>query len=440
MLLSSLLLSSCPSSSLLLLLRDGAMVVSFVAAVVIIIVVAVAAAVVVERLFVDACCLLLLLLLYLHCGHALVRETHFSPQFYSLWAETALFLRLCLWAHRAFFDCKLTPLSMSTLRKRNVGEEQSQAAAPTHGHSHGGVPCHGHSHSHSHASSGSNAAAEVQEFLLSLSTPTFLLHIAVRIVGAVLVPISDCDEVYNYWEPLHYLLYGSGMQTWEYSPEFALRSYGYLRLAGFAATWPAYFGIDKIIVFYFLRLAFAFIALYAEHFFLQSIRKRYGESVHNFATWAMLASFGMCVTTSSVLLPNSAAMVTGMVTFGFWMRGYRQIALLISAFTVIVISPFVAVVFLPMVLNILITDGLAAAVFSGLKAILFILIPSAIVDYWFYGSPVVSAWNIAEYNAFANEERGAELYGVEPWTYVFVAVLFCCCHHCKCMTRHIDSI
>lgn len=28
--------------------------------------------------------------------------------------------------------------------------------------------------------------------------------------------VHDCDEVFNYWEPLHYLLYKSGFQTWEY--------------------------------------------------------------------------------------------------------------------------------------------------------------------------------------------------------------------------------
>ena len=28
--------------------------------------------------------------------------------------------------------------------------------------------------------------------------------------------VHDCDEVFNYWEPLHYLLYGYGFQTWEY--------------------------------------------------------------------------------------------------------------------------------------------------------------------------------------------------------------------------------
>lgn len=28
--------------------------------------------------------------------------------------------------------------------------------------------------------------------------------------------VHDCDEVFNYWEPLHYVLYKSGFQTWEY--------------------------------------------------------------------------------------------------------------------------------------------------------------------------------------------------------------------------------
>ncbi|CAB4059693.1 ALG9 [Lepeophtheirus salmonis] len=42
--------------------------------------------------------------------------------------------------------------------------------------------------------------------------------------------ISDCDETYNYWEPAHYLIYGKGFQTWEYSPVYCLRSYSYILL------------------------------------------------------------------------------------------------------------------------------------------------------------------------------------------------------------------
>ena len=37
-----------------------------------------------------------------------------------------------------------------------------------------------------------------------------------RLLSALVNIIHDCDEVYNYWEPLHYLVHGSGMQTWEY--------------------------------------------------------------------------------------------------------------------------------------------------------------------------------------------------------------------------------
>eukprot|EP00577_Skeletonema_sp_RCC1716_P028186 CAMPEP_0113413188 /NCGR_PEP_ID=MMETSP0013_2-20120614/23279_1 /TAXON_ID=2843 ORGANISM="Skeletonema costatum, Strain 1716" /NCGR_SAMPLE_ID=MMETSP0013_2 /ASSEMBLY_ACC=CAM_ASM_000158 /LENGTH=72 /DNA_ID=CAMNT_0000299819 /DNA_START=49 /DNA_END=264 /DNA_ORIENTATION=- /assembly_acc=CAM_ASM_000158 len=52
-----------------------------------------------------------------------------------------------------------------------------------------------------------------------------ILYIAIRISTANLAPITDCDEVFNYWEPLHFILYGSGMQTWEYAPQYALRTY-----------------------------------------------------------------------------------------------------------------------------------------------------------------------------------------------------------------------
>lgn len=37
-----------------------------------------------------------------------------------------------------------------------------------------------------------------------------------RYLSATSNIIHDCDEVFNYWEPLHFLLYNSGFQTWEY--------------------------------------------------------------------------------------------------------------------------------------------------------------------------------------------------------------------------------
>ena len=37
-------------------------------------------------------------------------------------------------------------------------------------------------------------------------------------------------SVYNYWEPLHFLLKGDAFRTWEYSSEYAIRSWAYIAL------------------------------------------------------------------------------------------------------------------------------------------------------------------------------------------------------------------
>ncbi len=44
----------------------------------------------------------------------------------------------------------------------------------------------------------------------------FCFLMIARYYSAMHNNIHDCDEVFNYWEPLHYLLYKSGFQTWEY--------------------------------------------------------------------------------------------------------------------------------------------------------------------------------------------------------------------------------
>jgi hypothetical protein len=51
-------------------------------------------------------------------------------------------------------------------------------------------------------------------FLPSFRT-MFTALSALRLIAASLSPIHDCDEVYNYYEPLHFIMHGSGLQTWE---------------------------------------------------------------------------------------------------------------------------------------------------------------------------------------------------------------------------------
>jgi hypothetical protein len=43
----------------------------------------------------------------------------------------------------------------------------------------------------------------------------FATLLAVRLLSAAVNTVHDCDEVFNYWEPLHFLLHGYGLQTWE---------------------------------------------------------------------------------------------------------------------------------------------------------------------------------------------------------------------------------
>jgi alpha-1,2-mannosyltransferase len=54
------------------------------------------------------------------------------------------------------------------------------------------------------------------------------VFVAVNAVAAALNHIDDTDETYGYYEPLHFMMYGYGFQTWEYAHEFGLRSYVFL--------------------------------------------------------------------------------------------------------------------------------------------------------------------------------------------------------------------
>jgi alpha-1,2-mannosyltransferase len=49
-----------------------------------------------------------------------------------------------------------------------------------------------------------------------------------RCFSALYRILDDCDEVYNYWEPTHYLLQGYGRETWEYSTDYKIRSWAYI--------------------------------------------------------------------------------------------------------------------------------------------------------------------------------------------------------------------
>lgn len=150
-----------------------------------------------------------------------------------------------------------------------------------------------------------------------LFPPLFLCW---RIAAANRLPITDCDEVYNYWEPLHFVLFGTGLQTWEYATEFALRTYTYLLplqgLARFFSTvlnneslaYLASLLMDqpsasetlpqslppRLALFILLRAAMAAVMAMTEVIWLQRVVQRQWSQGHAFWTgWLLLTAAGM---------------------------------------------------------------------------------------------------------------------------------------------------
>lgn len=96
----------------------------------------------------------------------------------------------------------------------------------------------------------------------------FKAFLSARFCSAIWCHISDCDETFNYWEPSHYLIYGKGLQTWEYSPEFALRSYAYLLLHAIPAyLYHNLLQPNPLLLFYLVRCLMGVACALSEVYF-----------------------------------------------------------------------------------------------------------------------------------------------------------------------------
>ncbi|XP_034521631.1 alpha-1,2-mannosyltransferase ALG9 isoform X3 [Ailuropoda melanoleuca] len=259
----------------------------------------------------------------------------------------------------------------------------------------------------------------------------FKCLLSARLCAALLSNISDCDETFNYWEPTHYLIYGKGFQTWEYSPVYAVRSYAYLLLH----AWPAAFHArilqtNKILVFYFLRCLLAFVSciceLYfykhsSEHFSMRcphrslkkAVCKKFGLHVSRMMLAFLVLSTGMFCS-SSAFLPSSFCMYTTLVAMTGWYMDKTSVAVLGVAAGAILGWPFSAALGLPIAFDLLVMKHKWKSFFHwSLVALILFLVPVVVIDSYYYGKLVVAPLNIVLYNVFT--PHGPDLYGTEPW-------------------------
>ncbi|KAI9086017.1 hypothetical protein K1719_032100 [Acacia pycnantha] len=226
--------------------------------------------------------------------------------------------------------------------------------------------------------------------------------------------IHDCDEVFNYWEPLHYLLYKSGFQTWEYSSQFALRSYLYLLLheiVGRPASWI--FGEEKVRVFYAVRLFLGLLSVASETVLVVALSRKYGKRLASY-TLAMLCLTSGCFFASTSFLPSSFSMYAISLASGLFLIDKPAAAVAVSATGVIVGWPFSILAFLPVTISSLLRKFKQAFIAGAVSSII-LLASSILVDFYYYGRWTSSVLNLLIYNVAGGGE--SHLYGIEEPSY-----------------------
>ncbi|KAK8507417.1 hypothetical protein V6N13_141438 [Hibiscus sabdariffa] len=231
-----------------------------------------------------------------------------------------------------------------------------------------------------------------------------------RYMSATSNIIHDCDEVFNYWEPLHYLLYKSGFQTWEYSSEFALRSYLYIifhELVGRPTSWV--FAEEKVRVFYAVRLFLGLLSVISDATLVVAVSRKYGKRLASYAL-AMLCLASGCFFASTSFLPSSFSMYAMSLSSGLFLLEKPAWAVAVAAVGVILGWPFSILAFLPVTLYSL-AKQFKRVFLSGAVTSIALLALSVLVDYCYYQRWTSSVFNLLVYNVLGGGE--SHLYGTE---------------------------
>ncbi|OBZ88717.1 Alpha-1,2-mannosyltransferase alg9 [Choanephora cucurbitarum] len=293
-----------------------------------------------------------------------------------------------------------------------------------------------------------------QTLLSESDTFTFTLVSAFRILfimrcfSALYRILDDCDEVYNYWEPTHYLLQGYGRQTWEYSADYKIRSWAFIAINALVGFLTKILTSTKLQTFYLIRLSFAGVSSFVEAKFYRTVTEEINAHVGRYVFVILFFGAGM-FNASTAYLPSTFAMYCVFMAFSYALRPVSDIESTRTYKTVFWIGlgslagwPFAALIGIPFAVEEMLVFGrntstkkdgtiirsaprsnwrlrrlirlVEATALSG-GVIVAVLV---LIDQMFYRQYTLVAWNIIKYNVFAAAEgRGPELYGTEPWYY-----------------------
>ncbi|KAH9937363.1 glycosyltransferase family 22 protein [Fomitopsis serialis] len=272
----------------------------------------------------------------------------------------------------------------------------------------------------------------------SVAFRTFLL---IRVAGAMYSNIQDCDEVFNFWEPLHYLNRGYGFQTWETSPVYAIRSWAYILLHMLPTRIVfTLLGPEKRPAFFAVRMFLAAISSACEAALYRAVVDKINYRAGRYLLFMLLFSAGMW-TASTSFLPSSFAMYANAIAFSYAIEPASNTNMRRTMFSTLAFAtgaivgwPFSLAVAIPFVFEELFlygTDKVTSEnktswiiarwrrMFTCAAVAALLLIPVVALDTLFYGKLTIVPWNIVKYNVFPDETRGPGLYGTEPVGFYF---------------------
>lgn len=157
------------------------------------------------------------------------------------------------------------------------------------------------------------------------SRMVFAVFLSSNLLAALYAPIQDCDEVFNYWEPTHYLNHRYGLQTWEYAPEFSVRSWLYIVIHAVVGKFGSLLSPKKAFEFYFVRIVLAAVCALSETRLFSAISTSLNPRVGITFGLAIVFSPGM-FHASVAYLPSSFSMYTamlGVAAFMNWRGGLK---------------------------------------------------------------------------------------------------------------------
>ncbi|AQZ10126.1 ALG9 (YNL219C) [Zygosaccharomyces parabailii] len=262
-------------------------------------------------------------------------------------------------------------------------------------------------------------------------TLVLLLALSRLWVQPVYSVIADCDETFNYWEPLNMMLRGFGKQTWEYSPEYSIRSWAFL-LPFFSVLYPLnkVTELDAYWNFYITRFVLGLISFVLEIGLHYELTQVMSMGTANIWLFFQLLNPGW-FHASVELLPSSIAMLLSLGSIKYALRYFSNgnelpfVASISFTFVAGVLGwPFVFLLQIPCCLHYAFTHKLIDTIRTGFdSAAILTLIVSTVfaIDSIIYGKFSPVSWNIFWYNVInASAESGPNIFGTEPWYYYFM--------------------